>query len=369
MKMRPRVGLILFLSLYLLGGIMRGTIAPPIYRTLNFSYKDIAISPVILFITQATGLMLFPVMNSLWFWIMAMIANVISVIVLATMTTQVDLWIFSIVVGISFYFYWTLWNIAYFTRTPKEKTGMGAAILFSVPSVLGVVAPLLAGFIPLSVLWILMIVPFIVAIGIVPLLPRISFRYSVRQIFTSIRPTRMLVFLEGFWDTITFSLIPIFALFFLHTPQTYGLYLSYLALVSVAANLLLGRTSDRLGKRVAFLYPITLTLAISTLLLPVATHEFTFWLIFTGIIQFFLPLFRSLTISLFIDIQEDLTIALPGRELTLAVGRVLGATLTVISFALEPTPRIVCFIFAGALFLYVGVLHWNRAISKQFIYR
>lgn len=78
----------------------------------------------------------------------------------------------------------------------------------------------------------------------------------------------------------------------------YGVFLSYISLVSITANLTLGKLTDKLQKRVLFLYPLTIIMALVTFTFPFATKNITHWIIVTGIIGFLLPLFWNVSTAL-----------------------------------------------------------------------
>jgi len=164
------------------------------------------------------------------------------------------------------------------------------------------------------------------------------------------------------------ALIPIYTLYFIKTTLGYGSFLAYLSLLSVFATLLIGRLSDKLQKRIIFLYPVTITMAVVSLLFPFATQNFTLWVILSGLISFIIPLFWNFSTAIVIDTSPNLGVSIPGRELVLALGRFLGLIFVLISFLYEKEPFFI-FIFLGCvILLYPIFLFWSSKIRKKYQY-
>jgi hypothetical protein len=269
------------------------------------------------------------------------------------------------------FFFFVFYNIAHFVSTPKEQRGNGSALMFIAPSIIGIIAPLLAGLVAqfnIIFLWIIAILSFAVSFYVVKFQADFKISYNLIRAIKEIKATRSLIFIEGVWEAMVFAVIPIYTLFFIKTPLDYGAFLAYLAVVSVAANLLLGKLTDKLQKRVVFLYPLTMIMACTTILFAVFKTNIVNWIILVSIIQFLLPLFWNVSTAMVIDAHSNLEQAIPGREFLLATGRVLGILIAFISFSLEKSPFYVFLILGGILFLYPAKLFWNSKISKSFSY-
>ena len=142
--------------------------------------------------------------------------------------------------------------------------------------------------------------------------------------------------------------------------------MAYLSLMSILANLLLGRTTDKIQKRSIFLYPLIIVLALVTFLFPLATSNFIFWLIITGIVTFIVPLFYNVSTAFIVDAQPNLRVAIPGREFILSTGRLTGITATLISFYLQPTPKIIFLILGTIMAIYPAILYYRTKKSKKY---
>jgi hypothetical protein len=174
--------------------------------------------------------------------------------------------------------------------------------------------------------------------------------------------------LSGIWDVLPMGVIPIYTLYFLKTTLEYGSFLAYLSLVSVFATLLLGILSDRLKKRAIFLYPVTILLAIITFFFPAATSDLGLWIILSGFIAFMLPLYWNFTTAFVIDSSPNLKVSIPGREFILAVGRVCGIFVMLLSFVFEKEPFFIFISLAFSALCYPLILFWKSKIQRKYSY-
>ena len=184
-------------------------------------------------------------------------------------------------------------------------------------------------------------------------------KYDLSASFQAIKSTRLIVFLQGIWESLPFGIIPVFSLHFIKSPLYYGTFIAYLSLMSVIANLVLGHLSDKLQRRLAFLYPITLLMAVTTFLFPLVTANLVFWLILTGVVQFLCPLFWNFSAAWFVDQHPDHNRSMPIRELVLAIGRIVGLFFAWISFRLEIIPTNIFYLLGAVMLLYPAVLFYN----------
>lgn len=273
--------------------------------------------------------------------------------------------------GAALFFFYIFYNIAHFENTPREKRGYSSALMFSVGPLISIFAPLASGFLAstnIVYLWIFSGVSFLIAFYFTKRQENFHLAYTLKSALNEIKATRWFIFIQGVWEALVFGIIPIFSLFFIKEPLQYGGYLAYLALTAVLANLILGKFTDKIQKRAAFLYPLTISMAILTLLFDLAVRNIFLWIVFTGLLQFLLPLFWNVSIALVVDSHPNLRLAMPGREFMLAAGRIIGLLIAFISFSIEKIPHNVFFVLGFVMFLYPVILFWNTRISKRYRY-
>lgn len=351
--------LVFFMAVFLWFGSFSKAILPTHFLREGLTFLQIAIGTLLLFVGQLILLLTIKHINARTSWFWALVTSFLFIVLSVHITTVWQYYLASLFAGCSLFFYWVPYNIAHFRMTPKEKTGISSAVMFSVFPVIGVFAPLLAGYlaeINILIVWALSLVFFL--LSLVALMKQVNFsvHYDVSSALSAIPMTRVFLLLEGIWEALIFVIVPIYTLFFIKTPLHYGSFVAYLSFVGVLANLIMGKVEDKLQKRRVFLFPITLALALTTLFFPLATDNIISWLVLNGIIQFFVPLFWNITTAMVVDAHADLGRAIPGREIMLAVGRIIGIFLSVLSFALESKPFIIFFVLAGVMMGYFALL-------------
>jgi len=281
------------------------------------------------------------------------------------------LYLASLVNGFSVYLFYLYYNVAHFSNTDKEKTGHSSAIMFSVGPAISFIVPIFAGTVAsfnYNFIWIFSGLFFLVGLYITGKQDDFSVKYGIVSALQEIESTRVFIFLEGIWEAMIFGVIPVYTLFFIKTPLGYGTFLAYLSLASIVANLFLGKLTDRVQKRAVFLYPITILMAVITILFSFTTKNIVWWIAIAGALQFLLPLFWNITTAMVIDSQKNLELALAGREAALNAGRFIGMLLAFASFTLEKIPFFLFFILGVVMLLFPIILWWRTKIIHKYSY-
>jgi hypothetical protein len=304
-------------------------------------------------------------------WYIAVILSMIYILLLVNIKTPYQLYAAYFINGLITYFFYVFYNTAHFEATPKEHTGKSSALVFSIGPVISLVAPLLAGTlaeINYLYVWIASFIFFLVPLYFVKFQDNFSIQYEIGEALEEIKSTRLFIFLGAFWEAMNFGIIPVYTLFFIKTPLGYGAYLSYLGLVSILANLLLGTFSDKIQKRILFLYPITIIMSALTMLFVLATSNIYYWIILSGAIQFFYPLYNNFALAMVVDTDPNLKKAVVGRELVLSAGRIIGLSLAFISFVFEARPFYIFIILGSGMLIFPLALFWRTRFAKKYSY-
>ncbi|MFH1971490.1 MAG: hypothetical protein ABIJ05_03865 [Patescibacteria group bacterium] len=337
----------------------------------HLSFQQLMFGTVLKFMAQIILLVTLTTFTSRISWRLALISVFVYILLSISIFNVSQFYIASFINGFALFFFFVFYNIAHFKNTPQEKRGHNSALMFIAPSLIGIFAPLLAGYIAqvnLVFLWIISLVSFSISFYLIRLQENFQISYKIKTAIKEIKATRIFIFVEGVWEAMVFGVIPIYTLYFIKTPLKYGAFLSYLAFVSIIANFILGKVTDRLHKKTIFLYPITIILACTTILFVTVKTNLGSWIILTGIIQFLLPLFWNISTAMIIDTHSNLQLAIPGREFLLAAGRILGLSIAFISFTFEKSPHYIFIILGLILFLYPIMLFWNTKVSKNYSY-
>ena len=103
-------------------------------------------------------------------------------------------------------------------------------------------------------------------------------------------------------------------------------------------------------------------------MIPFGIEKLFTWVVLAGIISFLTPVFWNISTAMVIDSTPNLRVGIPGRELALATGRLIGISFVLISFLYEKKPFII-FIFLGIVMLiYPLILFYRTKISKKYSY-
>lgn len=347
------------------------SILPIHFLSQHLSLQQILLGTVLKFIAQIILLITLTTFSSRISWFFALISSLIYIALSISIKTPIQFYGASLINGFTMYFFYIFYNIAHFEHTPRGEKGHSSALMFIVPSFIGIVAPLFAGYITqvnIIFLWIISLASFFISFSLVFFQNNFQISYNLWDAVREIKATRIFIFIEGIWEAIPFGVVPIYTLYFIKTPLKYGMFLSYLALVSIVANFVLGKLTDKLNKRILFLYPLTILMACTTILFAYTKSNLASWIVLASVLQFLLPLFWNVSTAMVIDSHTNLKLAIPGREFMLATGRVLGLMMAVISFNMEKAPYYIFIILGIALFLYPILLFWNSQIVKNHSY-
>jgi hypothetical protein len=299
-------------------------------------------------------------------WFIALISTISYILLSISIQTKLQFYLASAIGGTTLFFFYLCYNIAYFENISKERRGRGGALMFIVPSTIGILAPSLAGFLGqknMLYVWIISIISFFISLSFLYFQNDFKISLNIKEAIREIKETKILIFLEGIWSVLSNGVIPIFTLYFIKSPLKYGFYLSYLALISIVVSFVIGKVSDKINKRTMFVIPLALALAVATFMFTILKLNLTNWIILTGIVKFIEPLFFSTSISLLVD-NHDVRPLMSGRELMLSSGRVTGLLLVFVSFSLERSPFYIFIILGSAMLTYSILLFWKTKISK-----
>lgn len=347
------------------------SILPTYYVERGLSLNNILFGCLLTFVGQLACILFFRNFSSRRGWQISQVVYFTSVLLIINMVNPAQYYLSTLLSGVGLFFFFTFYNVAHFRETPTEKRGESSALMFVVGPLVGIFAPLLAGAtaqLNIILLWVGAAVFF--AFSFFQSTRQVDFnlKYSLGDALKEVKSTRFIIFIQGFWEALTFGIIPVYTLFFLKEPLSYGALAAYLAAVGIISNLTLGRLSDKLQKRAIFLYPTTILLALITFLFPFATHDLKLWALVVSAITFLMPLFWNFSIAVVIDSHTNLDLAIPGRELVLAIGRIIGLLVAFISFSIEKEPKYIFIVLGLVMLLYPLSMYWNIRIKKHYSY-
>jgi MFS transporter, YQGE family, putative transporter len=362
--------LIWMYSSYVLFTTISRSVLPTHIFQQGLSLNQMMLGHVILFAAQLLLLTFLTKYSAKKSWFIATISAALSVALVININSVPQYFLSVIFSGLTLGFFFIMYNIAHFQNTPKEKTGLSSGIMYAVGPVIAIVVPIISGLVAtynINWLWVISFIAFLMVIYTVTKQAEFHITYNVLQSLRELKATRIYIFLEGIWEAVIISIIPIYTLKFISTPLEYGKYIAYLSLAGLIASLTLGKLSDKLQKRSFTLYPITITLSLLTIILSFSMTNIYLWIVTTGLIQFLIPVFWNMTTALVVDKHSNLKLAIPGREILLASGRIIGLAVAFWGFQYNHV-QIAFILLAGVMLLFPAVLYWNTSISKKYSY-
>jgi len=346
-----------------------GSVLAPHYHQQGVLQQQMIIGDALYFLSAITVNLILRKIYSKKGWQVSLILSMISILLITNIKVIQQYYLSNLIVGSTIVFFYVSYNIAHFKLTPKHRTGFSSAIFFSLSPMVSLVAPIAAGFIAsFNYLYIWILSGFFFLASFLFSKRQYNFEIKYKISLKEVKPTLVFIILQSLWEPLIFTVIPIFSLFFIKSPLYFGVYMSYLSLMSIIANLTLGKLTDKLQKRIIFLYPLTLTMALATFLFPQALTKMVWWVIITGIIQFFAPLFWNLTTSMFIDTTKDIETGFITRELLLSIGRMTSIILIAINFYFQPKPTYIFYYLGFTMLFFPLALFYNTKISKRYNY-
>lgn len=361
-RRRQFFNLLVFYLVYLWTRGFSTAILPTHFLKENLNLEQIIFGSAAAFFGAITLLLFLKKLSAKLSWSLAMIFGIIYISLVVNIRSSLQFYLASTLSGLTIIFYFIPYNIAHFKITPSHRTGLSSAALFILPTLLGFFTPLAAGLIGqvhFKYIWLISSFFYAASLFLVKFQQNFSLDYSFFKYLDAIKETRVLILLQALWESMIFGIIPIFSLLFVSEPLQYGLYLTYLSAIGIVANLLLGHISDKLKKRVEFLYPVTITMALFTFLFPLGLTSLHWWIITTGLIQFLTPIFWNLSTALVVDTQTNLTHAFVAREGILMSGRAIALLLVYLNFKFQSPPTLIFYFLGGVMLIYPVVLAYN----------
>ena len=285
-RRRQFFNLLVFYAAYIWFRSFSTSVLSPHFLQSGVSLEQMVFGSAIAYIIPVLILLFSKIVSNLIWWRWAIGLAYLAIILVIKVADISQYYLYSLLLGSNTALFFVPYNVVHFKLTPGRRTGFSSGILFSVYPVIALIAPLAAGWLAeldYIYIWILSALFFGISFYLIKFQVQIKFNLDLKRDFAYLKPTRLIVFLQGVWETLIFGLIPIFTLYFITTPLAYGSYLSYLALVGIIANLLLGKMSDSKQDRLRFLIPVTVLMGLVTIISPLALNRLTLWLIVTGI--------------------------------------------------------------------------------------
>lgn len=244
-----------------------------------------------------------------------------------TIFSLTQYYIASMIAGIGSCLFYLFYNIRYFSEEKEGKTYGHAAKFFNILIIISLIAPFLAGLIgevKFMYVAILTLFFFIIAVVVARSLPDSMYSFSMAQSYKSAYGAKKIIFLNGLYDSLGWGILTVFTLQFIQTPLSFGIFASYLAIISVISNFIMGKIGDRF-KKGHVVAAVSSALAFgAVLLMGFSSTSLAAWVVANGIMQFISPVFTSTALALALERSTDKLMMLHAREMLMNVGRFIG---------------------------------------------
>ncbi len=188
--------------------------------------------------------------------------------------------------------------------------------------------------------------------------------FDIKKALKNTEGVRTLNMLEGIFEGILWTAVPLATISFITAEVDYGLFFSYLGLFGALAAVVLARMSDRLKRRTLFIYPTVMLLGISTIL-AAFSNTLILWAIANAAIAFIWALVAPFQVAVVLDKSKNLVDAMASREFFMNLGRVMGGFAAIVSLILFGLSEYSLVAAGITMFLYVHVLHTKKLYPKH----
>ncbi len=340
---------------------------------LYFYKKGVPFELLLLFFLIQFGIIYLLVMNlnklsvrSLFIYSFSIRILVLSI--LSAFFIKPLIYIIALLQGTAIFSYWVAFNDLYFRIPSNKNRAFLTSIYFLIIPLLGSILPAFAGAIAekynYSLLFLIgaitMFIPLILSYHI----PNRELVFNAHAAAVRHNRIRIIVILQGVYESIPIAAIPIFVLIFIKSEFGLGLFLSYLSFAGIIGSLIIAKLSDKYNSRKIFIYPLTILLAVLIIFLGFSSDNFYIFLLIAGMLSTVNVLAAPFFITIVFDNYKNITEAVIAREAFLHLGRFFGTLIILASFVLLKDPSY-AFILIGLITLLYPYFIYKRKIYSN----
>ena len=220
--------------------------------------------------------------------------------------------------------FFTPYNILFFEGTNQDKKVHKMTVYWAIGTVVGIVAPLLGGYIfvrfGLLGFTILAILVLLIGLFFIYYAKNATYKYRLKDILVHIKGARTITMLDGGLQNVSQLLIALFLLNFIKDEFDFGKILSIIALISVVFSFKLAKISDKFKKRIEFIWPLSFLSALVMISFYFVNN--LFWaVVLIVLFKFITILFNPLRSNILLDKVSNGPITWISREIYLNIGR------------------------------------------------
>lgn len=354
------LGVYLLQALYCLPYSLGGSFLLLFYLKLGFTASQIVSYYLVHYSTILLALLLLRNQEAFNLIRMSFMLCTAGFLAAAGLGSTFGFYLIAVLLGLTSALFWVPYNILYFSHVRGDSRALLSGFSFLILPLLNTVMPIMTG-----VLIDQRGFRFACVVSALVSLASLAYAHVIREprrmdldcrrTLEGTRVVRTLVYVEGFWQGIAWTCIPLVTLSFIETGIAYGTFLSYLGLTGAFAVLLLCRISDRLRNRAVFITPFITLAALSTIAAYTA-RTLGLWTLVNGLISFFIAMTSPFTLSVVLDKVGDVRDGMVARELFLNIGRASGVLVIILGLWLTGDLRTPLVVAGLVLMLYPLIL-------------
>jgi hypothetical protein len=358
MKSKEFIRLNLIYVLYIIGVFLSWNIIAIYFFKQGFNFVEISFY-YLLFSLASMLFLLYPhglnVRTAIKY---SQALRIVSFVLVFYFFSKIQLYLTAIVLGIALELFWIPYNFKLKEYESQDSKKLHIRNLMRLGSILKVVVPAIGGLIASRIgffpLFLTSIFLFLLNIESCSILSDLKIKCDIVRAIITTKGVKLLFFLEGLWQTIPFIIVPLISLRYVSVSLQeqsqvffYGLFFSFIALLSVVAYHLTRRMEKQDKKHI--LYPLTTMLAILTIVTGYVKNM-QLWITMVGLTVLTWKIAEHFTDSLMQSKNTENLVVL--RRFFIAMGRVIGTSIGILvlyfygATNLEISMRII-----GAIFL------------------
>lgn len=339
---------------YVVSHVFGWTLSSLYFVSVGYSFLDIAIYFAMSFITSVLTIIALKDFHSTRLMRAGLILKFLVFATAAYIYINPLLLVSEIMQGMMSIFYWMPMNIHFFRHKKEGKNASHSGLYFIMWPIVSTILPAVAGIVADK--YGMATVFFSAAALVVPAIA-LSFmakesshiHISFDRFTEHTKGIKTLLFLQGIWEGIDWTVVPLVTLSFVTGVVGFGAFYSYLGFFGIVAFFIAGRASDKMKKRAIFLYPVTIAMAICTILSGLSATFFA-WGVFRGAVSFLVNIFSPFCMTVVVDTSKSLEESMIAREFLLNFGRALGAAIVALMLAMS-LPIQHALVVSGAILL------------------
>lgn len=311
----------------------------------GFGFADLIIYYLVSYVVAFGGIFFFPKikMGSRSSMFLGILFSALMPFVLIRIFSEAQLFLSAFFSGLNIVFFWIPYTIMHFKFSHEDQQGLHSGMYFLVTPIIGITLQPLSGIIAekfgFEIMFLMGVALYLIPIFLLKFMPNFEFTIDARKEFLEHR-FNWATFFQGIATRTNWALIPIFTLLYVTTPQAFGNFFGYLALISAIASAINGHLSDKMKSRKIFFYLFS-SLAVLSFLPLAFVKNFSAWYLFAGISGLCINLVNPFWLTFNLDYYKDLgfekTMAL--RELFLNAGYIATLFIGLLVYYFTSSPK------------------------------